>query len=200
MLNALLSMCNGNRDPSSATALTTSPILSFIRNVIKNNEIEKKMCKESAWCRDTLDRYTIDLNKMFMILIHQSKEGMDSVTPGIVTLAFSLLKTKDNPELNGIGTNFLETFVKKRFIFGPGIVKEITNLMLVNQDCDQYVGENSKIFISNPHYEVTYLLFSECLTRLCLTSTLTVSECTGSIGHILENMLLVTALHFQTHP
>lgn len=141
MLNSLLSMCNINRDPSSTTVLSNSPIQLFLRNVIKNNETEKKMCKQSAWCKDISDKYTIDLNKVFSILIDQSKEGMDSVTPGIVSLAFVLLKTKDSPELNAIGINFLEKFVKKRFIFGPGIVKEIVNLVNVNQDCSQFVGK-----------------------------------------------------------
>lgn len=32
----------------------------------------------------------------------------------------------------------------------------------------------------------------ECLTRLSLGCTLAVSECVGSISHILENMLLVS--------
>lgn len=145
MLNSLFSMCNGNRDPSSTTTLSNSPILLFIRNVIKNNEIEKKMCKQSAWCKDTSINQSVDLNKIFMVLIDQSKEGTDSVTPGIVSLAFVLLKTKDNPELNVIGINFLEKFVKKRFIFGKGIVKEIINLMIVNQDCIQYIGKISGI-------------------------------------------------------
>lgn len=135
-------MCNGNRDPSSTSILCNSPILLFIRNVIKNNEIEKKLCKQSAWCRDTSDTSAIDLNKIFAVLIDQSNEGMDSVTPGIVSLAFVLLKTKDNPELNVIGINFLEKFVKKRYRFGPGIVQEIVNLMIVNQDCIQYVGKS----------------------------------------------------------
>lgn len=143
MLNSLLSMCNGNRDPSSTTVLSNSPILLFIRNVIKNNEIEKKMCKQSAWCRDTSDTNSIDLNKIFTVLIDQSKVGMDAVTPGIVSLAFVLLKTKDNPELNSIGINFLEKFIKTRYMFGPGIVKEIINLMIVNQDCVQYVGKSN---------------------------------------------------------
>lgn len=141
MLNALFSMCNINRDPSSTTISSNSPILLFLRNVIKNNETEKKMCKQSAWCKDASDNYIIDLNKIFAILIDQSKEGTDSVTPAIVSLAFVLLKTKDNPELNIIGMNFLETFVKKRYIFGKGIVKEIVNLMIVNHDCSQYVGK-----------------------------------------------------------
>lgn len=135
-------MCNINRDPSSTTILSNSPILLFLRTVIKNNESEKKMCKQSAWCKDASDTYTIDLNKIFSILIDQSKEGNDAVTPGIVSLAFVLLKTKDSTELNAIGMNFLEKFVKKRYIFGQGIVKEIVNLMIVNQDCSQYVGKS----------------------------------------------------------
>lgn len=134
-------MCNVNRDPTSTTILCNSPILLFLRNVIKNNETEKKWCKESAWCKETSETYIIDLNKIFSILIDQNKEGVDSVTPAIVSLAFVLLKTKDSPELNTIGINLLEDFVKKRFIFGPGIVKEIVNLMIVNQSSSQYVGK-----------------------------------------------------------
>lgn len=145
MLNSLLSLCNINRDPSSTATPYNSPILSFLRNVIKNNEIEKKMCKQSAWCKDVSDTHTIDLNKILSMLIDQSKEGSDTVTPGIVSLAFVLLKTKDWPELNAIGINFLEQFVKKRFIFGRGIVKEIVNLMIVNQDCSQYVGKSDEL-------------------------------------------------------
>lgn len=99
------------------------------------------MCTKSAWCKDISDTYTIDLNKIFSILIDQSKESSDAVTPGIVSLAFVLLKAKDSPELNTIGMSFLEKFVKKRFIFGQGIVKEIVHLMIVNQDCPQYVGK-----------------------------------------------------------
>lgn len=112
------------------------------------------MTKQSAWCKDASDTYTIDLNKIFAILIDQSKEGSDSVTPGIVSLAFVLLKTKDCPELNAIGINFLEKFVKKRFIFGQGIVNEIVNLMIVNQDCSQYVGRCFFFFLMTLTYGI----------------------------------------------
>lgn len=99
------------------------------------------MCKQSAWCKDASDTYTIDLDKILSLLIDQCKAGTDAVTPGVVSLAFVLLKTKDSPELHTIAVNFLEQFLKKRYMFGPGIVKEIVNLMIVNQECSQYVGE-----------------------------------------------------------
>lgn len=81
LISAILIMCNMNRYPASAT-LASSQILPFLRNVIRNNEDEKEMCKESAWCRDTSDMNPVDFNKVLSVLIEQNRDGGDVVTPG----------------------------------------------------------------------------------------------------------------------
>lgn len=82
LISAMLIMCNMNRYPATAT-LASSQILPFLRNVIKNNEDEKEMIKESAWCRDTSDMDPIDFNQVLLVLIEQNKDGGDVVTPGM---------------------------------------------------------------------------------------------------------------------
>lgn len=71
--------------------------------------------------------------------INCSKDGKEIVTPGIAGLAFVLLKSP-TPSLHAIANHMLGQFVKKRFIFGPGIIKHITDFMLADQESQQYDG------------------------------------------------------------
>lgn len=82
LISSILIMCNMNRYPATAT-LASSQILPFLRNVIKNNEDEKEMIKESAWCRDTSDIDPVDFNQVLSVLIDQNRDGGDVVTPGV---------------------------------------------------------------------------------------------------------------------
>lgn len=68
-----------------------------------------------------------------------SKDGKEIITPGIANLAFVLLKSTI-PSLHVIAMNVLVLFVKKRFIFGAGIIKNITDFMLADQGAQQYDG------------------------------------------------------------
>lgn len=70
MLSALLTICNVSRYLESAR-LSISSALPFIRSVIQNNEKEVTLCNNSAWFRDTLEHSTVDVNKVYSILVEQ---------------------------------------------------------------------------------------------------------------------------------
>lgn len=131
-------MTRANREPDSR--LSSSVILPFLRGVIKNNEDEKKFAQYSVWCRDCLQRRRVDLEQTFTVMINQNKEGKDTITPGLVNLAFTLLKSKNSPVVYGLGMNFLMKFVRKRFVFGQGVVKKLAEWMIVDQEAVQYSG------------------------------------------------------------
>lgn len=132
-------MTNINRDPD--LPLSQSILLPLLKQIIKNNEDEKELLKKSAWFRDTLQTKNIDLIQIFTILIDQNKDGKDIITPGLVNLSFILLKAKNSSKLNTIAITFLQKFIKKRFIFGQGIVKNLTEWMITDQDSIQYSGK-----------------------------------------------------------
>lgn len=173
MISALLTLSKLNRQPD-VVRLSTSDILPFLRKVIRNNEQEKDMCRGSLWCRQTFDRKTVDIDKVISILIDQSITGMEVITPGVVALAFILLKAKNQSDLNLQGMNFLHQFLKKRYIFGQGILKQLSELLFANQEAPQY---------------------AECLNTLSLTNTLTISECVSTVQSILDFLLLIPGHH-----
>lgn len=70
MLSALLTICNVSRYLESVR-LSVSSALPFIRSVIQNNEKEVELCNNSAWFRDTLEHSTVDVNKVYSILVEQ---------------------------------------------------------------------------------------------------------------------------------
>lgn len=70
MLSALLTICNVSRYLESVR-LSVSSALPFIRTVIQNNEKEVELCNNSAWFRDTLENSTVNVNKVYSILIEQ---------------------------------------------------------------------------------------------------------------------------------
>ncbi|XP_067627011.1 Fanconi anemia group I protein homolog isoform X2 [Eurosta solidaginis] len=167
MLSAIISMTSANREPESER-LTTSVLLHFLRSVIHNNEHERLMADYSVWCRDTLQRKQVQLDYVFTVLIDQNKQGQDVITPGLVSLVFTLLKAKNNAPLNNLAMNFLTKFIRKRFVFGRGIVKKLAEWMVVEQD--QYQ-------------------FGECLMMLSVADTFTVSECVKTIKYVMEFFL-----------
>lgn len=122
--------------------LSASILLPFLRKIIYNNEEEKKFSDSSVWCRDSLQRKQINLEQIFTVLINQNKDGRETVTPGLVNLAFVLLRHKTSKEIQELAIKFIIKFVRKRFIFGHGIVKKLTEWMIVEQDQNQYAGEN----------------------------------------------------------
>lgn len=69
-LSAMLTMCNINRFPESKS-LSSSSILPFLRNAIRNVEIEKEMWQQSAWCHDALGQAPLNLDKIMNLLIDQ---------------------------------------------------------------------------------------------------------------------------------
>lgn len=170
VLSAFLSLTIINREPESSR-LSHSHILSMLKSSVKNNEDEKEIKKHSGWARGVLKNKSIDLDIMLNILIDQNKEGKDVITPGLVNFMFLLLKDKKSPKLNNIAINFLTRFIRKRFIFGQGIVKKLADWMIVEQDSPQY---------------------SECLTNLSISDTFTVSECTKTIQYVLDFLLNVS--------
>uniref|UniRef100_A0A6P4FK17 Fanconi anemia group I protein n=1 Tax=Drosophila rhopaloa TaxID=1041015 RepID=A0A6P4FK17_DRORH len=165
MLSAIISMTSINRDPESAR-ISHSILLPFLRNVIKNNEEERTLADYSVWYRDTLQRKQVDLQQVFAVLIDQNKDGKDVITPGLVHLVFYLLKSQ-TPKMHTLAITFLTKFIRKRFIFGQGIIKLISEWMIVYQDQNQ---------------------FSECLTLLSVADTYTVSECIKTIQTVMDHM------------
>ncbi|XP_055838956.1 Fanconi anemia group I protein [Episyrphus balteatus] len=172
VLSAVLSMTRANREPD--TRLSTSVILPFLRTVIKNNEDEKKYAQYSVWCRDCLQIRRVDLDRTFTIMIDQNKEGKDTITPGLVNLAFVLLKEKNSSVIYELGMNFLIKFVRKRFVFGKGVVRKLAEWMVLDQEAVQY---------------------ADCLTLLSTNDTYTVSECENSVNYILDFLLWIPGDH-----
>lgn len=171
MISAILTMCNVNRYPEK-TRLSASLVLPFLRNIIKSNEDEKEMKLKSAWCSNILDMDStaVDVKRIFEILIDRSKEKMELVTPGIVALSFSLMKAKHQKNLNVLGSHFIQTFVKKRSIFGPGVIENLSDFLLADHDSDQYI---------------------ECLTVLSQTNPLIFQEGANSIQNVLDFFLVL---------
>ncbi|XP_055918883.1 Fanconi anemia group I protein [Eupeodes corollae] len=172
VLSAVLSMTRANREPDSG--LSSSIVLPFLRTVIKNNEEEKKFAKYSVWCRDCLQIKRVDLDRTFTVMIDQNKEGKDIITPGLVNLAFVLLKDKNSSIIYELGMNFLIKFVRKRFVFGQGVVKKLAEWMVLDQETNQY---------------------ADCLTLLSSNDTYTVSECENSINYVLDFLLWIPGDH-----
>uniref|UniRef100_A0A1A9ZCX7 Fanconi anemia group I protein n=1 Tax=Glossina pallidipes TaxID=7398 RepID=A0A1A9ZCX7_GLOPL len=172
VLSAILTMSKVNRNPSSS--LSASVLLPFLRSVISRNEDEYNLSEYSVWCRETLHRQYVDLEQILKVLIDQNKDGKDMVTPGLINLVFVLLKTKQNPSLQQKAINFLTKFIRKRFIFGHGIIKKLAEWMIVDPDQNQY---------------------SECLTLLSVADTFTVSECVETIDCVLETFLWMPGDH-----
>lgn len=84
-----------------------------------------------------------------------------------------LLKAKHNSSINAMGVLFLQKFLKKRFIFGQGIVTHLSEFLFADQDAGQY---------------------AECLTTLSLTNTLTISECVDTVRDVLDYLMMVSFL------
>ncbi|XP_033247980.1 Fanconi anemia group I protein homolog [Drosophila miranda] len=148
MLSAIISMTSVNRDPESAR-ISRCILLPFLRNVIKNNEEEITLADYSVWYRDSLQRKQVDLQQVLTVLIDQNKDGKDVITPGLVHLVFFLLKSH-SPKMHTLAITFLTKFIRKRFIFGQGIIRLLSEWMIVHQDQNQ---------------------FSECLTLLSVAGT-----------------------------
>ncbi|XP_004534830.1 Fanconi anemia group I protein isoform X2 [Ceratitis capitata] len=167
MLSSIISLSSTNREPESQCS-NTSVLLNFLRNVINNNQHEEEMAKYSVWCRDTLQRKQVNLDYILTVLIDQNKQGQDVITPGLVSMAFTLLKTKNNGPLNSLAMHFFTKFIRKRFIFGKGVVKKLAEWMILEQD--QYQ-------------------FGECLLMLSVADSFTLSECDKTIKYIMESFL-----------
>lgn len=75
-----------------------------------------------------------------------STVGSEIVTPGLINLLFVLLKTQNNSNLNSLAIDTLSIFIKKRFIFGKGILLNLTDLLIANHDVKQkqYIGKYKK--------------------------------------------------------
>lgn len=153
VISAILSMSSANREPDSR--LSSSVLLPFLRSVIKHNHDEGILSDYSVWCRDSLQRKQANLEQIFTVLIDQNKDGKDTITPGLVNLSFVLLKAKNSPQLNQLAIGFLTKFIRKRFVFGHGIIKKLAEWMVVEQEQNQYSGKrieaerdcNSKLII-----------------------------------------------------
>lgn len=138
VISAILAMSISNREPNMR--LSTSVLLPVLCKIIHHNEQERQLSNYSVWCRDSLHHQQIDLEQIFAVLINQNKDGRETVTPGLVNLAFTLLRYRNNPEIQQLAIKFLTKFIRKRFIFGQGIVKKLTEWMVVEQDQNQYAG------------------------------------------------------------
>ncbi|XP_053673682.1 Fanconi anemia group I protein [Anopheles nili] len=171
---ALLAMSRINRQPDT-TDVVSSPIMAFLIKLIAISEKEREMCTQSAWCQGRIETYTVArIEQLFSVLTDNSQEGKEVVTPGLIHLAFALLLTKKQTKLHGIAINFFQLFIKKRFIFGNGIIAKIKKYLFADLEETQ---------------------FHTCLTTLSLTNTLTVSECTNTIQFIMDYLLLINGTY-----
>lgn len=73
-----------------------------------------------------------------------SKE--DIFTPGLVGLAFVLLKTPHYSSVNVMGILFLEEMVKARHQLGYGILRNLKEFLFADQDAPQYTGKYARKF------------------------------------------------------
>lgn len=170
LVGALLAMSKINRQPDT-TDVVSSPIMAFLIKLIAISEQEREMCSQSAWCRGRIEPSVIArIDQLFSILTENSQEGKEVVTPGLINFAFALLLAKKQPKLHGIAINFFQLFIKRRFIFGSGIIAKIKKYLFADLEESQ---------------------FNTCLTTLSLTNALTVSECTNTIQFIMDYLLLV---------
>lgn len=178
VISALIAMSKINRMPDTMKVVH-SQVMSFLVKLVAENESEKDLCRQSAWCRGRIETSAVpDVERILAIMTEHSQDGMEVVTPGVIHLAFALLITKKQPKLHKIAISFLQNFVKKRFIFGNGIVGKLKQYLFAELDAKQ---------------------FSECLNTLSLTSALTLSECTSSINYILEYLILVSFYNSLIH-
>lgn len=188
-MSALLTICNVSRYMESAR-LSGSSALPFLRTVIQNNEKELVMCQCSAWCRDTLEHQPADVSKLFSILVQQSKE--DIFTPGLVGLAFVLLKSPQYSAINVTGIHFIEEIVKARHQLGHGILRNLKEFLFADQEAAQYGGSDNLYSSHRTTFILEFISFiPECLTRLSLTNPMMISEQLGQLKEILDFFLLV---------
>ncbi|XP_041787409.1 Fanconi anemia group I protein-like [Anopheles merus] len=174
LVGALLAMSKINRQPDT-TDVVSSPIMAFLIKLIAISEQEREMCSQSAWCRGRIEPSVIArIDQLFSILTENSQEGKEVVTPGLINFAFALLLAKKQPKLHGIAINFFQLFIKRRFIFGSGIIAKIKKYLFADLEESQ---------------------FNTCLTTLSLTNALTVSECTNTIQFIMDYLLLINGTH-----
>lgn len=69
-----------------------------------------------------------------------------------------LIKAHQNTALNEMGIKFLEKFVKKRYIFGCGILKNLKEFLFADQEAPQYAGE--KFSCQKYHCQQLIMIFS----------------------------------------
>ncbi|XP_052893741.1 Fanconi anemia group I protein [Anopheles moucheti] len=174
LVGALLAMSKINRQPDT-TDVVASPIMAFLIKLIAISEKEREMCTQSAWCRGRIEPSAIArIDQLFSTLTENSQEGKEVVTPGLINFAFALLLAKKQTKLHGIAINFFQLFIKRRFIFGNGIIAKIKKYLFADLEETQ---------------------FNTCLTTLSLTNALTVSECTNTIQFIMDYLLLINGTH-----
>ncbi|XP_049278878.1 Fanconi anemia group I protein [Anopheles funestus] len=174
LVGALLAMSKINRQPDT-TDVVASPIMAFLIKLIAISEKEREMCTQSAWCRGRIEPSVIArIDQLFSTLTENSQEGKEVVTPGLINFAFALLLAKKQQKLHGIAINFFQLFIKRRFIFGNGIIAKIKKYLFADLEETQ---------------------FNTCLTTLSLTNALTVSECTNTIQFIMDYLLLINGTH-----
>lgn len=75
----------------------------------------------------------------YFYYICYSKE--DIFTPGLVGMAFVLLKTPHYSNVNILGIHFLEEIVRVRHQLGLGILKNLKEFLFADQDAPQYTGD-----------------------------------------------------------
>uniref|UniRef100_A0A182Y8A9 Fanconi anemia group I protein n=1 Tax=Anopheles stephensi TaxID=30069 RepID=A0A182Y8A9_ANOST len=174
LVGSLLAMSKINRQPDT-TDVVASPIMAFLIKLIAISEKEREMCTQSAWCRGRIEPSVIArIDQLFSTLTENSQEGKEVVTPGLINFAFALLLAKKQTKLHGIAINFFQLFIKRRFIFGSGIVAKLKKYLFADLEESQ---------------------FNTCLTTLSLTNALTVSECTNTIQFIMDYLLLINGTH-----
>ncbi|XP_058062569.1 Fanconi anemia group I protein [Anopheles bellator] len=174
LVGSLLAMSRINQLPDT-TDVVSSPIMAFLIKLITISEKDRELCATSAWCRGRIESsVSFPVQDLFSVLTENSQEGKEVVTPGVIHFAFALLLAKKQPKLHVIAIDFFRLFLKKRFIFGNGIVAKLKKFLFADLEETQ---------------------FNLCLSTLSLTNTLTVSECTATIQFILDYLLLINGTY-----
>lgn len=127
--------------------------------------------------------------------IVNSKE--DIYTPGLVGMAFVLLKTPQYCSLNIMGITFLENILKARHQLSSGVLQNLQEFLFADQEAPQYGGNriNPKNSRVRRKCLKRSIFITECLTRLSLSQPMLISENVNQIKEMIDFFLQVSLVN-----
>lgn len=148
--------------------LTQSILLPFMKQVFRNNERHKAVLCSSAWARDIDTVDPLDIDKLRKVLIENNNDKSQEITlNGIIGLAFILLKTKDAPNLNAFGCEYLLKLINSH----PELSRDIMKILV-------------KMLFS----EVNKAPIIDCFTRMILNRNLKAADCENELKELIEGL------------